>query len=258
MMAPRTRYNEELELLNQEVIAMGEMAKEMVRKGVQSFLTSDMALKDEVIMVDQEIYRQEQLVEKHCVELIALHQPVASDLRTVTTCIKIITDLNRIGRYGRDIAELADHQDLDKSFRRLLTIPLMADLAVAMVNDSINAFVVRDEKGARELCIRDDQVDSLWNTIFRESLTYMIEDPRNITVGTHFILVARYLERIADHACNIGDRVVFMVTGSRPDPYSRKGPSLRPEDVRPRKVPDGGDRKATSTDGYYSTPLEEK
>lgn len=255
MMAPRTRYNEELEQLNNEVARMGDVAKEMVKKGVQSFLTGDVALRDEVVQLDHEIYRQEQLVEKHCVELIALYQPVASDLRTVTTCIKMITDLNRIGRYGRDIADLSDQ--LDQNFRKVMTVPLMADLAVAMVADAINAFVTRDEKAARELFVRDDQVDSLWNTIFRESLTYMIEDPRNIAVGTHFILVARYLERIADHSCNIGDRVVFMVTGSRLDPYARKGPSHGPE-VHPAPPAGDRERKIISTDGYYTIPLDEK
>jgi phosphate transport system protein len=249
-MTTRVRYTEELELLHQEVIRMGDLAKEMVLKGVQSFLTSDADLKNEVAKLDQDIYRQEQMVEKHCVELIALYQPVASDLRTVSTCLKIITDLNRIGRYGRDIAELSDHSEMDSSFRRIMAIPLMADLAMGMVTDSINAFVVRDVQAAKQLFARDDDVDSLWNTIFRESLTYMIEDPRNITVGTHLILVARYLERIADHACNIGDRVVFMVTGVRLDPYARKSPPRRPD-------AEGGG-KLSSTDGYYSIPLEEK
>jgi phosphate transport system protein len=247
-MTPRAHYNEQLELLHTEVLRMGDLAKEMVKKGVQSFLTSDVELRNEVAGLDHEIYSQEMLIERHCVELIALHQPVASDLRTVTTCLKIITDLNRIGRYGRDIAELSDHHVPDGSFGRIMTVPLMADLAVAMVADSINAFVALDEKAARELFARDDEVDSLWNTIFRESLTYMFEDPRNITAGTHFILVARYLERIADHACNIGDRVVFMVTGRRIDPYDRKRPPRMSE----------GSEKATSTDGYYSIPLDEK
>ncbi len=252
----RVRYTEELEQLDREIVQMGETAKDMVRKGVQAFLTSDVALRDEVVRLDLDIYRQEQMVEKHCIELVALHQPVASDLRTVTTCLKIITDLNRIGRYGRDIAELSDHGDLDSSFRRIVTVPLMAELSMAMVTDSIAAFVARDDRAARELFARDDEVDSLWNTIFRESLTYMIEDPRNITAGTHFILVARYLERIADHSCNIGDRVMFMVTGARLDPYARKGSSHKPGHAAPSD--DDRERKVTSTDGYYTIPLDEK
>jgi phosphate transport system protein len=220
----------------------------MVTKGVQAFLNGDADLKVEVANLDLEIYRQEQQIEKHCVDIIALHQPVASDLRTVSTCLKIITDLNRIGRYGRNIAELSEEHNNARNFKKIVAIPMMAELAVSMVGDSIRSFVERDGNAARKLFDFDDAVDSLYDTIFRESLTYMIEDPRNISNGAHFILVARYLERIADHSCNIGDRVVFMVTGERFDPFKRKMNG------------NGADRQAkiTSTDGYYSTPLDEK
>jgi phosphate transport system protein len=246
MMTTRVVYNEELNRLNQEIIHMGELAKEMVMKGVQSFLNGDVELYAEVEALDKELYKLELNIEKHCVDIIALHQPVASDLRSVSTGLKLITDLNRIGRYSRDIGELSQDHDSVKSFKRSIAIPLMSELVVSMVNDAIEAFVGRDEKAARELFVRDDEIDSLWDTIFRESLTYMIEDPRNITTGTHFILVARYLERIADHACNIGDRIVFMVNGERFDRSERK------------RRRNGKQGKITSTDGYYSTPLEEK
>jgi phosphate transport system protein len=249
-MTSRIRFNEELAALNSEIIQMGELAQKMVKEGVQAFLNGDSALRAEVARLDKDIYRQEQLIEKHCVDVIALHQPVAGDLRTVSTCLKIITDLNRIGRYGRDIAELSDIHDQDRSFKRVVAIPLMSELVISMVSDSIGSFVARDDKTARHLFDRDDQVDSLWDTIFRESLTYMIEDPRNITAGTHFILVARYLERIADHSCNIGDRVVFMATGERLDPYERKRSHHNDNSDRPAKM--------TSTDGYYTISLDEK
>lgn len=250
-MSSRTVYSEELRKLNNEIIHMGDLAKEMVKKGTQAFLNGDIDLKAEVARLDHEIYRQDQLIEKHCVDIIALHQPVASDLRTVSTCLKIITDLNRIGRYGRDIAEMADHYDRDKNFKRLVAIPLMAELVVTMVTDSLDAFLQKDDRAARNMFRRDDEVDSLWDSIFRESLTYMIEDPRNITTGTHFILVARYLERIADHSCNIGDRVVFMVTGERIDPYERKKSRKEPEPPVVRST-------VTPTDGYYAAHLDEK
>jgi phosphate transport system protein len=246
-MTSRVVYNEELGKLNQEIVLMGELAKEMVMKGVQSFLNSDIELCSHVESLDKELYRQELSIEKHCVDIIALHQPVASDLRSVSTGLKVITDLNRIGRYGRDIAELSQNHDNIRIFKRSIAIPLMSELVVSMVNDAIEAFVARDDKAARELFVRDDEIDSLWDTIFRESLTYMIEDPRNITTGTHFILVARYLERIADHSCNIGDRIVFMVKGERVDRSKRKNGNNK-----------NRQEKITSTDGYYSTPLEEK
>ncbi|MBI0583497.1 MAG: phosphate signaling complex protein PhoU [Methanomassiliicoccus sp.] len=248
-MATKVRMDEEIAELHREIVDMGGMAKGMVDKGVRCLLTGDAALRTEMADLDRGIYRQEQVIEKHCLELIALYQPVASDLRMISTCLKIITDLNRIGRYGRDIAELSVTVDQQQDIRRIAAIPLMADQAAAMVSESIRTFVERDSEAARNLFVKDDEVDSLWNSIFREALTYMIEDPRNITVGTHLILTARYLERIADHACNIGERVVFMVTGTRLDPYARKKP--------PRLNGQGGG-KVTSTDGYYAIPLDEK
>jgi phosphate transport system protein len=231
---------------------MGDLARSMIKKGVQAFLECDVELKGEVAALDKEIYRTEQAIEKHCVDIIALHQPVAGDLRTVTTCLKIITDLNRIGRYGRDIAELADCQENGKRIKKLVAVPLMSELAIAMVNDAIDSFVAKDDGKASSLFQRDDEVDSLWDSIFRESLTHMMEDPRNISAGIHYILVARYLERIADHACNIADRVVFMVTGKRVDPYERKWR----KDAAP--IEGSVEVSYTGTDGYYSTHLSEK
>lgn len=252
-MPSRTVFTEEMNRLNQEVVHMGDLAREMVKKGVQAFLEYDVELKEQVVRLDKDLYLIDQAIEKHCVEIIALHQPVAGDLRTVTTCLKIITDLNRIGRYGRDIAEMADSQENGKRMKKLVAVPLMSERSMAMVNDAIDSFVARDEGKARELFKLDDEVDSLWDSIFRESLTHMMEDPRNISAGIHYILVARYLERIGDHACNIADRVVFMTSGARVDPYARKWRQTHPE--HPGQ---GGDGPFTGTDGHYSTSLYEK
>jgi phosphate transport system protein len=253
-MPPRTVFTEEMKQLNSEIVHMGEMAKEAVRDGVQAFLAEDVGLMDEVARLDKEIYRQDQLIEKHCLDIIALHQPVAVDLRTVSTVLKVITDLNRIGRYGRDIAELATRDGGNgKRFRKLVAVPLMAEVSMSMVTDAIDSFVERDDKKALALFRRDDEVDGLWDSIFRESLTHMMEDPRSIGIGTSYILVARYLERIADHACNIGDRVIFLSTGVRMDPYERKQ-RKGTEPLEAREQPG----RATPTDGYYSMNLDEK
>ncbi len=193
-MPSRTVFTEEMNLLNRETVRMGDLARAMIKKGVEAFLEGNIELKAEVARLDKEIYLSEQAIEKHCVDIIALHQPVAGDLRTVTTCLKIITDLNRIGRYGRDIAELADHVDQGKRIKKLVAVPLMSELSIAMVNDAIDSFVEKDDGKARRIFQRDDEVDGLWDSIFRESLTHMMEDPRNISAGTHYILVARYLE----------------------------------------------------------------
>lgn len=221
-MTSRVIFNQEMEKLNQEVSQMASLAREAVEKAVKCIINKDPLLKGDVERLDKEIYHMEQIIEKRCLELIALHTPVAGDLRTVSTCLKIITDLNRIGRYASDIVEIYDVVASDNGFHRPVNIPHMASLVVAMVTDAIDSFIRRDDGAARQLFDRDDEVDCLYDLNFRAILTYMIEDPRKITVGTHIILIARYLERIADHSCNIGERVVYMVTGERMNPKDRK------------------------------------
>ncbi|MEM0449146.1 MAG: phosphate signaling complex protein PhoU [Methanomassiliicoccales archaeon] len=222
MMTSRVLFNQEMEKLNEEVSQMASLAREAIEKAVRCIVDKEPALKVEVERLDKEIYRMDQQIEKHCLDLIALHTPVAGDLRTISTCLKIITDLNRIGRYASDIVELYDVLASSNGFRRPVNIPHMASLVVGMVTDAIRSFTTRDVEMAKRLFERDDEVDCLYDTNFRAVLTYMIEDPRKITVGAHIILVARYLERIADHACNIGERVVYMVTAERMDPMDRK------------------------------------
>ncbi|MDD1747460.1 MAG: phosphate signaling complex protein PhoU [Methanomassiliicoccales archaeon] len=216
-----------MENLNQEVVQMASLAREAVEKAVRCIVNKDPSLKGEVERLDKEIYHMEQIIERRCLDLIALHTPVAGDLRTVSTCLKIITDLNRIGRYASDIVEVYDVVASANGFRKPVNIPHMASLVVAMVTDATDSFVRRDDKAARELFERDDEVDCLYDLNFRAILTYMLEDSRKITVGTHIILIARYLERIADHACNIGERVVYMVTGERMNPKDRKKSASR-------------------------------
>jgi len=160
-MTTRMLFNEEMRSLNQEIIRMGDLAREMIKKGVQAFLENDADLRSKVEELDHQIYLTEQAIEKHCVEIVALHQPVAGDLRMVTTSLKIITDLNRIGRYGQDISELAGNGEGGKRMKKLVAVPLMAELVMGMVNDAIGSFVNRDDGMARGLFIRDDEIDSL-------------------------------------------------------------------------------------------------
>jgi phosphate transport system protein len=218
-MTSNITFLQEMDGLNREVQEMADRANEAIQKAVQLLATGDEVLKQDVNRLDNEIYHYDNMVEKHCLDLIALYSPVAGDLRTVSTCLKIIEDLNRIGRYAHDIAEVFEGQG---HFTRMVNIEHMAELVVDMVRDSIDSFTKRDSVMARELFERDDEVDALYDTIFREILTYMMEDSRKITAGINYVLVARYLERIADHSCNIGERVVYMVTGERMDPAERK------------------------------------
>jgi phosphate transport system protein len=221
-MTSRVQFTNELVTLNKEVEEMAELARQAIENAVKLIVTGDESLKDEVRRLDREIYSYDSSIEKHCLDIIALHSPVAGDLRTISTCLKSIEDLNRIGRYAWDIAEASDVFEGQKFKQRMVSIPYMAELVVAMVTDAINCFTTRNTEEARGLFDRDDEVDALYDTVFRETLTYLFEDPSKITVGIHYILVARYLERIADHSCNIGERVVYMVTGERYDPMNRK------------------------------------
>jgi len=221
-MVSRVQFNVELDNLNEEVARMASLANEAIGTAVACIVERDASLKPEVERLDKEIYFLEQVIEKHCLDVIALHTPVASDLRTVSTCLKIITDLNRIGRYASDIVESYEVLAESNGFARMVNIEHMAELVVGMVTDATQSFIKRDAESARELFDRDDEVDCLYDINMRAILTYMIEDPRKITAGTHIILVSRYLERIADHACNIGERVWFMVTGERLNLNDRK------------------------------------
>jgi phosphate transport system protein len=220
-MTTRIQFTHEMDELSKEVEEMGEMARLAIEKAVKLIVTGDYYLKDEVRKLDKELYRYEMEIEKHCTDIIALYTPVASDLRRVSVSWKVIEDLSRIGRYAWDIAEIADVFDGVK-FKKLVSLPQMASLVVAMVTDSVDYYTTGNAVEARKLFDRDDEVDELYDTIFREMLTYMFEDPKKITVGIHYILIARYLERVADHSCNIGERVVYMVTGERWDPANRK------------------------------------
>jgi phosphate transport system protein len=221
-MTTRVVFVQELEKLNTEATEMGSLACKAIGKAVSAFVTGEESLKAEVKALDEEIYRCDSEIEKLCLDLIALHTPVAGDLRTVSTCLKIITDLNRIGRYARDIVDASHILEEQRHFKRLISIPQMAGLAEGMAKDAVDSFVTRDAEKARGLFERDDEVDGLYESIFREVLTYMMEDPKKVTMGIHYILVARYLERIADHACNIGERIVYMVNGERLDPAEMK------------------------------------
>ena len=248
-MTSNITFLQEMDGLNREVREMADRANEAIEKAVKLLATGDDGLKQDVGRLDKELYHYDNLVEKHCLDLIALYSPVAGDLRIVSTCLKIIEDLNRIGRYAHDIAEVSEVFEVSGHFTRMVNIQHMADLVVDMVHDSIDSFAKRDPKMARELFERDDEVDSLYDTIFREILTYMMEDSKKITAGINYILVARYLERIADHSCNIGERVVYMITAERMDPAERKK-DLTNDLIAPNRERENGTIEDTGTNWH--------
>lgn len=213
--AERKALTEALKELNENMTTMGNLAQIAIRKGMEALIRLDPDEAEAVIALDKEAEALQQVVEKQCVELIALHAPVARDLRTVTTSLKITTDLDRIIRYAADIAEVAMEirERNGGHFKRLASLQEMADHTIAMVDKAIKAFVNRDAESVRNIVDEDDTVDSLHDTNFREMVTYMMDGTLRVEDGARYLLVNRYLERIADHAVNIGERVVYMVTG---------------------------------------------
>jgi phosphate transport system protein len=214
-MTPRKVYETELIELDEKVTEMAKKTDQAIELAVESFEKMDLGLVGEVKKLDVELYALNVDIEKRCLEVIALQSPVAKDLRTIGTYLKVITDFDRIGRYARDIAEVTEHAHSMAHFKPLVSIPHMAEMAEKMVDLSVKAFLDRDTSLTNEVFELEDKVDSLYDEIFREVMTYMMEDPKKIGLGMNYTLVARYLERIADHACNVSERVIYMVTGER-------------------------------------------
>ncbi len=214
-MSPRKAYENELAELDRQVTEMARKTQQAIELAVRSFERLDQDMAAQVRKLDEELYYLNIDIEKRCLEIIALQYPVAKDLRTIGTYIKVITDFDRIGRYARDIADVTGHTTDMAHFKPLVSLPHRAAMAEKMVDTSVKAFLERDTEPTKEVFELEDMVDSLYDEIFREIITYMMEDSKKIGFGINYLLVARYLERIADHACNISERVIYMVTGQR-------------------------------------------
>jgi phosphate transport system protein len=204
-------FHEELDGLKQTLLAMGALVEDQIRQVMRALVDRDDALAERVIARDREVNAYDVEVDEKCVELLALHQPTAGDLRFLTTAMKIVTDLERIGDQAVNIAQRARELNIEPQLKPYIDLPRMAELAQAMVKESLDAFVARDTALARRVCGEDEAVDALNHQIFRELLTFMMEDAKTIPRAIRLILIARFLERVADHATNIAEMVIFMV-----------------------------------------------
>lgn len=207
------KFDEELKKLNEKLLNMAGLAEEQIATAIKGLKDRRKELAEDVLRKEENVNIYDIEVDELCMKLLALRQPMAGDLRLITSAMKIGSELERIGDLAVNIAERT--LDLLKYplLKPLIDIPRMASIAEEMVRDSINAFIQRDEKLARSVCERDDEVDSLNDQIFRELLTYMMESHANIHRAVGLILVGRHLERIADHATNIGEDVIYLVKG---------------------------------------------
>lgn len=206
-------FDEELKTLKEKLMRMSGLVEESIALAVKGLKDRKEKLAKEVLKREEIVNLLDIEIDELCLKLLARRQPMAIDLRLITSAMKITSELERIGDQAVNIAERSLELLKLPLLKPLIDIPRMADLAQGMVKDSINAFVNRDGALAREVCKRDDQVDMLNDQIFRELLTYMMQDPTTIKIAVDLVLVGRHLERIADHATNIGEDVYYLVKG---------------------------------------------
>jgi phosphate transport system protein len=205
-------FQEELEQLKNRLLEMGGLAEERVRTAVEGLVGRDTALVEGVLDGDGPINRLHIEIDNRCFTLLALHQPMAVDLRAIVSAVKINTDLERVGDLAINIAEAVTRYLQHPPVKELIDIPRMARVAQAMLRDALDAFVRRDIALAEAVLNQDDELDGLKTQVFRELLTYMLQSPATIEPALDLILISRHLERIGDHATNIAEDVIFMVS----------------------------------------------
>lgn len=209
----RSEYQRDLRTLEDDLLKLGSMVEKAVDKSLNALKERDMALAQEVIDEDDAIDDKCVDLEEKCIDLIATQQPLASDLRTLITVLRVSDELERMGDYAEGIAKIAISMGDEPPLKRLIDIPRMAVRCVDMLRRSLDALVKRDAAAARQVWDDDDEVDDLYDQVYRELLTYMMGDPTTIRRATYLLWVAHDLERIADRATNIAERVIYLAEG---------------------------------------------
>ena len=210
---PKSKFHRDLEVQKAEILKMGYLVKKLLNNSVLSLKNRDVKMANWVIKQGDKINNMDYLIEENLLHLIALNQPVAKDLRFIACGLKMITYIARIGRYGRDIAKVTIEISEEPHVAKLVNIPQMAQIASDMVDDCLKAFKKGELKYITDFEERDDILDEMRYSIFRECISYMLEDPKNITRCTNYAMVARYIERCGDHACKMAEKIHYMVTG---------------------------------------------
>jgi len=206
-------YEQQLRLLKDKLLLMSHQAEQMIADSTRALSERRPSLAEEVITRDDTLDQLEVEIDTLCYEILALEQPVARDLRFIATALKIVRDIERIGDTAVNIAERATELIQEPELKRLIALPLMANTAQHILKQSLDAFVSEDAELAEKVIQSDKAIDDLYEQIFRELLTYMIEDTRNISRAIKLIFIAKHLERVGDHSANIAEMVVFMVRG---------------------------------------------
>ena len=212
-MATRVEYGHQIQALRDDVVAMASMVDKAVARAVQTLERQDVDAAREVIAADRAINDHRWATEERALLIIATQAPMAGDLRTIAAVIHIVTDLERMADHAAGIAKITIETAREPLLKPLVDLPRMGEIARAMLADSITAFVEQDAAAARVVAARDDEVDVLYDQIYRELLTFMLANPSTINRATHLLWAAHNLERIADRVTNVCERVVFAVTG---------------------------------------------
>jgi len=208
-----TIFDEELMKLKEKVLKMGALVETATKDAVASLVGRSSELARKVIGNDHKVNALDVEIDEECIRLLAIRQPRAGDLRFITTAMKITTDLERMGDLAEDIAERAVELNEEPILKPYIDIPRMAEIAQGMLKDALDAFVRKDKKLAMDVIMRDDEVDLLNVQVFNELLFFMIQDPHTVSRATRITYVSKYIERIADHATNIAEMVIYLVEG---------------------------------------------
>lgn len=211
----REKFVEELMHLKSDVVEMSNLSKEMLKDSLDALKTSDITMAEKVIGQRRDIREFDYKIEDDAQRLIVLYQPVARDLRAIISTLKMNTYLTRIGIYSKDISKDIREISFNKEFPRLKSVCVMGDIVLEMLDDVIKAYENENLTILDDMWKRDDTVDDLFNTIWHECISYMIENPKGISYYAHYMLIARYLERCGDHVCKISEKIHYMVTGER-------------------------------------------
>ncbi|MFY9268300.1 MAG: phosphate signaling complex protein PhoU [Candidatus Manganitrophaceae bacterium] len=206
-------FEEELTRLKEKILKMGALVESQIAASIKALVERDTGLAKQTIQNDHLVNAMDVEIDEECIRLLALYQPAARDLRFITTAMKITTDLERMSDLAEDICERAVELAEEPLLKPYIDIPRMAEAAQKMVREALDAFVNRDVTLARRVCTDDQFVDDLTHQIFRELLSFMIEDPGTITRAVRISFIAKYIERIGDHATNIAEMVVYLVEG---------------------------------------------
>ena len=231
------RYDEELERLGKMVVEMGGLAESQLAAAIEAVVKRDSALASRVVAGDERVDQLERDLDNLAIRLLALRQPMARDLREIVAALKIAADIERICDYAANVAKRSIALAQSPPLQLVHALPRMAHLALLLVKDVIDAYVARDADKAIRVWNRDEELDSMYSSVFREFLTYMMEDPRNIGACTHLLFMAKNIERIGDHATNIAENLYYLVHGTPLTEVRPKGDNSSLEMVGPETAP---------------------